>query len=102
MAAVAGIPISAFSYLFLAVSVRLQHWLYHGLPGEIGFHGVPAWWPFPVLVLGGVLVAAAIRYLPGTGGHKPVDGLKLGGVAPAAELPGIALAALITIGCGTV
>lgn len=102
MAAVAGIPISAFSYLYLAASVRLQRWLYHGLPGQLGFHGVPAWWPFPVLILGGVLVAAAIKYLPGTGGHKPVDGLKLGGVAPAAELPGIALAALITLGCGAV
>jgi H+/Cl- antiporter ClcA len=102
MAAIAGVPISAAAYLYLAASERLQHWVYHGLPGELGFHGVPAWWPFPVLALGGVLVAAAIRYLPGTGGHKPADGLTVGGVAPAAELPGIALAALLTLGCGAV
>jgi H+/Cl- antiporter ClcA len=102
MAAIAGVLISAASYLFLAAAGRLQHWLYHGLPGQLGFHGVPAWWPFPVLALGGVLVAAAIKYLPGTGGHKPADGLKVGGVMPAAELPGVALAALITLGCGAV
>jgi H+/Cl- antiporter ClcA len=102
LAALFGVPVSAAAYLFLVAANKLQGWLYTQLPGQLGFHGVPAWWPFPVLILGGVLVAAAIRYLPGTGGHEPADGLKVGGVARAAELPGIALAALITLGSGAV
>jgi H+/Cl- antiporter ClcA len=102
LAALFGVPVSAAAYLFLVAANKLQRWLYTLLPRQLGFHGVPAWWPFPLLILGGVLVAAAIKYLPGSGGHKPADGLKVGGVAKAAELPGIALAALITLGCGAV
>jgi H+/Cl- antiporter ClcA len=102
LAAVFGVAISAASYLFLAAVNKLQKWLYTMLPGQLGFHGVPAWWPFPLLLLGGLAVAAAIKYLPGTGGHKPADGLKVGGVAAPAELPGIALAALLTLGSGAV
>ena len=69
LAAVFGVAISAASYLFLAAVSKLQKWLYTMLPGQLGFHGVPAWWPFPLLLLGGLAVAAAIKYLPGTGGH---------------------------------
>ena len=95
-------PVSALAYLFLAVVSKLQHWIYVLLPGEAGFRAVPAWWPIPPLVVGGLLVAAIIRYLPGIGGHKPADGFKPGGVTPPAELPGVALAALATLGCGAV
>ena len=102
LAAVFGVPVSAASYLFLVAANKLQKWLYTMLPGQLGFHGVPAWWPFPLLLLGGLAVAAAIKYLPGTGGHKPADGLKVGGLASARELPGIAVAALITLGTGAV
>jgi H+/Cl- antiporter ClcA len=102
LAAIFGVLVSAAAYFFLAAASKLQQWLYTQLPGQLGFHGVPGWWPFPVLILGGVLVAAAIKYLPGTGGHEPADGLKVGGVAGGAELPGIALASLLTLGTGAV
>jgi H+/Cl- antiporter ClcA len=90
------------AYFFLVAANKLQHWLYDDLPGELGFHSVPAWWPVPLLLIGGVLVAATIRYLPGTGGHSPADGFKPAGVVPAAYIPGIALAALATLGFGAV
>jgi H+/Cl- antiporter ClcA len=102
MAAAFGVPVSAVSYFFLVAANKLQRWLYGMLPGQLGFHGVPVWWPFPLLLLGGLGVAATIKYLPGTGGHKPADGLKVGGLAPARDLPGIAIAALITLGFGAV
>jgi H+/Cl- antiporter ClcA len=102
LAAIFGVPVSAAAYFFLVAANKLQGWLYTQLPGQLGFNGVPAWWPFPVLILGGLLVAAAIKYLPGTGGHEPADGLKVGGVASGAELPGIALASLLTLGSGAV
>src|SRR5262249_54126284 len=43
-----------------------------------------------------------IRYLPGRGGESPADGFKAGGVARPAELPGIAIAAVASIGLGVV
>jgi H+/Cl- antiporter ClcA len=102
MAAIAGVPISALAYLFLVAANKLQKWLYIWLPGQVGFKAVPDWWPFPILIIGGLLVAMAIKYLPGTGGHQPADGLKVGGVTKPAELPGIAIAALLTLGSGAV
>lgn len=102
LAAIFGVLISAAAYFYLVAANRLQAWLYTQLPGQLGFHGVPVWWPFPVLILAGVLVAATIKYLPGTGGHEPADGLKVAGVASGAELPGIAIASLLTLGSGAV
>lgn len=76
--------------------------MYDGLPDALGL-GTPAWWPVPVLVVGGLLVALTIRFLPGTGGEVPAEGFKAGGgPAPASYLPGIALAALLTLGSGAV
>ena len=50
----------------------------------------------------GPIVAAAIRYLPGSGGHSPADGFKAGGVVMPIELPGIAIVALATLAFGAV
>jgi H+/Cl- antiporter ClcA len=102
VAAVLGVPVSAVAWGFLAVASKLQHWLYASFPSDLGFTSVPVWWPFPLLAVGGILVAFTIRYLPGTGGHSPADGFKAGGVFAANELPGIALAALATLGFGAV
>jgi H+/Cl- antiporter ClcA len=102
VAAILGVPVSAVAWAFLAVVSKLQHWLYISFPSDLGFTSAPVWWPFLLLAVGGILVALTIRYLPGTGGHSPADGLKTGGVFAPAELPGIALAALVTLGCGAV
>jgi H+/Cl- antiporter ClcA len=102
VAAILGVPISAGAYGFLALVDKLQRWLYTSLPQGLGFGGTPPWWPLPLLALAGLLVGLAIRHLPGTGGHSPADGFKAGGVAAPAELPGIALAALATLGLGAV
>jgi H+/Cl- antiporter ClcA len=102
LAAILGVPISAAAYGFLALVDKLQNWLYTSLPQGLGFGGTPLWWPLPLLALAGLLVGLTIRHLPGTGGHSPADGFKAGGVAPPAELPGIALAALATLSLGAV
>ena len=102
MAAIAGVPVSALAWGFLALVSKLQHWLYASLPSGLGLHPAPEWWPFPLLFIGGALVALLIRYLPGTGGHSPADGFRAGGVFGASEIPGIALAALATLGFGAV
>ena len=43
------------------------------------------WWPVLPLLLAGVLVPLAIKYLPGTGGHSPADGFKAGAPRPHAR-----------------
>ena len=103
LAAIIGVPVSAVAYFFLALVSKLQGWIFTSLPDGLGFHGEPLWWPVLPLVLAGVLVAATIRYLPGTGGHSPADGFKVGAGPPSpADLPGVLLAALATLSLGVV
>jgi H+/Cl- antiporter ClcA len=102
VAAIIGAPVSAIAYFFLALVSKLQHWTFDSLPGGLGFHGEPLWWPVPLLGLSGLLTALAIRYLPGTGGHEPSDGLNTKGAPAPAQLPGVILAALATLSLGAV
>jgi H+/Cl- antiporter ClcA len=103
IAALIGVPISAIAWGFLALVSKLQGWIFTSLPHGLGFHSEPLWWPIPALVLSGLLVALAIRYLPGTGGHSPADGFnaKAGPPTPI-QLPGVILAALATLSLGAV
>jgi H+/Cl- antiporter ClcA len=97
-----GIPVAVVAYFFLKAVAEAQEYVFVTLPDDLGFDSQPAWWPIPLLTLSGLLVAMAIRYLPGTGGHRPAEGLKAtGGVAPI-ELPGIAIAAFATLSLGVV
>ena len=99
--AVIGAPIALVSYWFLQLVAHLQGWLFEDLPRGLQL-GEPTWWPIPVLVTGGLLVALTIRYLPGHGGASPADGFHHGGPPESAALPGIALAAIFTLGFGAV
>src|SRR5215467_11721426 len=102
VAAVLGVPISAAAYGFLALVSYLQEELFTHLPHGLGFATAPAWWPLPMLVIGGVLTALAIRYLPGDGGASPAGGF--GAQPPPApiQLPGVICAALATLAFGVV
>src|SRR3954453_21092771 len=100
--AILGVPLAVVAYGFLKFSNVLASWVYSDLPSGLGFHTPPTWWPLPVLAVGGVVVAAVVRYLPGEGGEEPSRGFHPGGAPTAAALPGIALAALATLGCGAV
>ncbi|CAM5650638.1 chloride channel protein [Streptomyces viridifaciens] len=102
LAAVLGVLISAAAYGFLALVSRLQSATYTDLPKALGFQGTPPWWPLPLLGVAGLLVGAAVRHLPGTGGHEPTAGLATTGAPSAIELPGVFLAALATLGLGAV
>lgn len=102
LSALLGVPLSAVAYWFLKLSSLLQKWMYSDLPSGLGFTSTPTWWSVPVLAAGGLLVAVVIRYLPGNGGESPADGFKPGGRAAGRAIPGIALAALATLGSGAV
>jgi H+/Cl- antiporter ClcA len=101
-AAILGVPVSVVAYWFLKLSTLLQGWVFTDLPKALGFHGMPVWWPLPPLAVAGVLVALTIRYLPGHGGESPAEGFKARPAPAAAALPGITIAALLTIGLGAV
>jgi H+/Cl- antiporter ClcA len=103
LAAIIGVPVSVAAYFFLALVSKMQGWIFTELPKGLGFHSEPLWWPIPPLLLAGLLVALAIRYLPGNGGHSPADGFKVGEGPPSPiELPGIVLAAFATLSLGVV
>ena len=102
LAALLGIPVSALAYAFLALVEKAQTWIFTDLWSRLGYGTEPVWWPVPPLLLAGLLVALAIRYLPGTGGHPPSAGLAARGVPSASELPGVLLAALATLCLGAV
>jgi H+/Cl- antiporter ClcA len=103
LAAAIGVPVSALAYFFLYFVSYLQKLIFVQLPVDVGFKGEPVWWPLPVLMVCGLLVASCIKYLPGTSGHSPADGFQFGGGAPSAvELPGVVLAALATLSLGVV
>ena len=100
-AALIGVLVSFASWCFLELVHWIQQEVYETLPSGLGLHPAPWWWPLPVLAVAGVLAAIAIVRLPGHGGHIPYEGIKAGTAQPA-ELPGILLAALATLGLGLV
>ncbi|HEY1276070.1 MAG TPA: chloride channel protein, partial [Thermoleophilaceae bacterium] len=102
LAALVGVPISAVAYGFLELAHHLNDLLFTDLPDGLGFDTVPTWWPLPLLALGGLLTALAIRDLPGIGGHRPAEGFHAAGVLPPIELPGVVAAALATLSFGVV
>jgi predicted acetyltransferase len=61
LAALVGVPVSGVSYGFLALVDWLQGALFDDLPTTLGFDAPPTWWPLPLLAVGGLLAALAIR-----------------------------------------
>ncbi len=102
LGALLGVPVATVAYFFLDAVAQLQALIFTDLPTDLGFSGEPLWWPLPWLALSGLLVALAILYLPGTGGHEPSEGFKSGGPVQPVELLGIVAAALATLSLGVV
>ncbi|MGH9205703.1 MAG: chloride channel protein, partial [Acidimicrobiales bacterium] len=103
LAGLLGAPVAAGAYWFLDLISHLNEWIFvEPLPKWLGFQAVPLWWPLPILTLAGLLVALAIRWLPGRGGASPADGFKAGERPSPIELPGIAVAALASLALGAV
>ena len=102
LGAILGVVVSAVAYFFLKGVAEAQQYLFTTLPGDLGFDSAPMWWPIPLLAVCGMVVGLTIRYLPGTGGHEPAEGFKAAGAVPPIELPGIIVAAFVTLSFGAV
>jgi H+/Cl- antiporter ClcA len=96
-----GIPLSLVAFAFLAVVHELEHVVWDTLPSALGYADVPAWWPIVTIGVAGVLVGLTVLYLPGHGGHAPVEGFGAG-VTPPGVLPGTVLAAAASLVGGAV
>lgn len=102
IAAVVGVGVSFAAWGFLELIHQINLWVFKDIPSDVGYaHGAPQWWSLPVTAIAGVIVAGAIVFLPGTGGHVPAYGLQPGAPQPI-ELPGILATALASIGLGLV
>ena len=102
MGALLGVPVALVAYFFLKWVADVQTYVFTTLPADLGFTGEPSWWPIPLLVLSGVLVALTIKHLPGTAGHEPAEGFKASGPVRPIDLPGIIIAAFATLSLGVV
>jgi H+/Cl- antiporter ClcA len=101
LGALIGIPAAFIAAGFLGLVHYLEHWLWVELPEALD-HSSPPWYLVLLLpVAGAVLVLAARTLLPGDGGHRPLEGIKVDPIPPVHAF-GIALAALATLSFGGV
>ncbi len=100
---VIGVIVALAAWCYLEGLYQIQRELFTHLPHALGYqNGPPKWWYLVVLGIAGVLVALAIKLLPGDGGHIPAKGLAPGGPASPRVLPGVILAGLAAVGFGLV
>ena len=98
-----GVIVALAAWCYLEGLYQIQRELFTHLPHALGYqNGPPKWWYLVVLGIAGVLVALAIKLLPGDGGHIPAKGLAAGGPASPRVLPGVILAGLAAVGFGLV
>jgi len=94
LGAAIGIPAALVAALLLAFVHELEHWLWGT--------GEPPWYAVIGLPLvGALIVVLARRFLPGDGGHSPLEGLSTA-PTPVAYAPGVILAALGSLAYGAV
>ncbi len=99
--AIIGVPVATAAYFFLKGVDESQHYLFETLPGELGFDGEPMWWPLPLLVLSGLIVAIPRpATCPGRRSCDSDSDVKASGPVPPIELPGIVIAAFATLRLG--
>lgn len=100
LAAAVGVP-AAIGALVLTTGLHgLEHVLWNELPDAAGWAEPPAWLVILIPMVGGALVAAALR-MPGGGGHEAIDGLSTD-PTPLRHLPSFFLAAFASISFGLV
>jgi chloride channel protein, CIC family len=94
--------VSVACWGYLELVHYLQEGVYVDLPEQLDLAPVPDWWPFPWLLIAGLLIAVAVTRLPGKGGHEPSEGLTASTATLPVDLPGVLLASLTTLGLGLV
>ncbi|MEV6940792.1 chloride channel protein [Streptomyces sp. NPDC051172] len=99
--ALIGVPVSLGAFWFLVLLHELENLIWADWPHDLGWTDPPWWWPVPLGLLSGVVVALVVLRFPGRGGHIPAAGLH-SGEASRATVPGVVLAALASLPLGAV
>ncbi len=94
IAALLGLVASAAGSLFIGLIDNLQEYLFHGLPGSLGWTAAPWWW-MSLILLGAAAVVALAQRLPGRTGHGPLDGFHFD--TPLRVAPSVLLAAFASL-----
>jgi H+/Cl- antiporter ClcA len=102
LGALIGVPAALLAAGFLALVHQIEHWLWTDLPHQIGVSHPPWYLVIALPVVGAAVVVAARRLLPGDGGHPPLEGIGGAKQTPISHGPGVALAAVGTLGFGAV
>ena len=76
LGAVIGIPAAVLAALFLAFVHEAEGWLWDDLPDALDRSSPPWFLVVGLPVVGAAVVAVARRFLPGDGGHRPLDGVQ--------------------------
>lgn len=101
LSAAVGIPAALVAALFLGAVHYVENWLWVDLPDALGETSPPWYLVIGLPVAGAAIVAIARLWLPGDGGHEPIEGLSMS-PTPISHAPGIALAAVATLSFGAV
>ena len=101
IAALIGIPAALAAALFLGLIHGLEDWLWDELPASLGYAAPPWFLVLGLPVIGALLVIVARTFLPGDGGHRPLEGLSAAPTPPS-FVPGVVLAAAGTLAFGAV
>lgn len=101
LGAAIGIPAALVAAGLLLLVSQLDELLWHDLPDWLGYSAPPWFLVVALPVVGAAMVAVVRRALPGDGGHSPLKGIG-GGTTPVTAAPGIALAAIVSLGFGAV
>ncbi|MET7732212.1 chloride channel protein [Streptomyces sp. NPDC005402] len=99
--ALIGIPVSLVAFWFLVLLHELENLIWADWPHDLGWTDPPWWWPVPLALVSGAVVALVVLRFPGRGGHVPAAGLH-SGEASKATVPGVVLAALASLPLGAV
>jgi H+/Cl- antiporter ClcA len=100
LAAIIGIAAGLALLLFEGAAHRIEHLLWHRLPDSLDIGHGAGWWTFVVMTVGGCAVGIVLHLFPGHGGHDPATEGLFGPPISVVAVPGLLIAALITLSVG--
>lgn len=99
-AAVVGVLAALALLVFEGAAHKIEHFLWHTLPENFDVSHGADWWTITVLLVGACVVALVLWISPGHGGHEPATESLFGEPLPVAHVPGLLVAALVSLSFG--
>jgi H+/Cl- antiporter ClcA len=100
VALVIGVASALSLLVFEGAAHRIEHLLWHRLPDALDVGHGAGWWTFAVMTIGGLIVGVVLHVAPGHGGHDPATESLFGDPISLRAVPGLLIAALITLSIG--